>query len=704
MRDGGGNGSGSAAAQARLERELGLVRDQLNQAEAQRRELLASTSWKVTAPLRWLRGLLQRPLAAAAAAGDPGMPPFASGKRLNGLPEHLRTDVDLERLYTGNQVFRALELERAMEGVVPPELAVDDVQARGSEWYFGDGEPLARIGFVGSRELGEELAFDAVVHVLRVEGWQRQLEACRLDFLLIETAWDPEGGWRYGLVGTGEEAAELSRMLEEVARIGVPVALWVREAADEIGRFGWLLPRVQAVYAADHDAADRLASLAPEQPVKLLLPAVQPRMHHPVRSDDLREALPAFADKVLFDGWWDLAGVAGSSARLQQLATSRLVVVDSRWHVGGVRLQDLPDYRGAMLGCVTPMEKAALSRLLPVEYLVDSPLLPAWRRTERALRAAACGSVVVSEPEIAHGALSTVASIQTGGGDPYARIEGLLADPLARMRTAHLGLREILSTHRVADRLRTIMRDLGLALPLEPDARVAVVLVSMRPELVVDCLASYRAQDYPQRELIVVVHGDGDASGIRAKLREGEQLLQLGRERSLGDCLNFAMMHTDAPYWAKIDDDDHYGPAYLSDLMRYRHTVPAWVWGKPPMFLHSQAHDELGWDPVWAQHANLLHRSGRASSALVAGGTLAGRREVFDTVRFPSARRGGSDSEFIRQCYSEGFDVLSTDGFNFVRFRSAKTGFHTWQAPTAELRDRTEKKGTGADVTRLAFV
>src|SRR5690606_33019246 len=165
---------------------------------------------------------------------------------------------------------------------------------------------------------------------------------------------------------------------------------------------------------------------------------------------------------------------------------------------------------------------------------------------------------------------------------------------------------------------------------------VAHLLVTMRPTLLDACLRRFRADLYPQRERVVVLHGDDiDMAAARAVVLPGEPvtLLQAGRERSLGDCLNMASAHTDAPDWMKRDDDDRYGPAYTTDMMLYRRAVDAPLMGKPPMFLYLAQGDELRWDPVWASHANLLHHSDEADAALVAGGTLAGKREVLESVR-----------------------------------------------------------------------
>ena len=107
---------------------------------------------------------------------------------------------------------------------------------------------------------------------------------------------------------------------------------------------------------------------------------------------------------------------------------------------------------------------------------------------------------------------------------------------------------------------------------------------------------------------------------------------------------------------------------------------------------------------MWAAHANLLHDAEEATAALVAGGTLAGKRDVLEAVGFSGARRGGSDSEFIQRCFEHGYGLLATDYFNFVRYRDAAAGAHTWKVSDEEIRQGTVLVGSRAALSDQVFV
>ena len=278
---------------------------------------------------------------------------------------------------------------------------------------------------------------------------------------------------------------------------------------------------------------------------------------------------------------------------------------------------------------------------------------------------------------------------------------------MAAERRAHVIRREILKSDCVAHRLHRISADLGLSdSSRAKDPSVSVILVTMRPQLLPAALERFRNDVYPEKELTVVLHGEHDAGAARNLVMPGEPvtIMQLGRERGLGACLNQAIDQSNGEYWAKVDDDDLYGSNYLTDLMLSRSTIDFDLAGKPPVFAYLESSNSLYHDPVWQDHSHLWHDPEEAESALVAGGTLTGKRALLDSVRFCEKRRGGSDSDFIRRCYEHGAGLLATDGFNFVRYRSATEGFHTWQMDERELLDRGLRIGGRQDVEKEVFI
>ncbi|WP_407352683.1 glycosyltransferase family 2 protein [Luteimonas sp. R10] len=644
-----------------------------------------STSWRVTRPIRMLKRALTGEVAQRSAES------YASGSsRTSLVPPEIRRFHDSPP-EDRNDVYQLVDADMAMA----PILALASARQLRSD--------AARIAFLGSDELDAELRFDA--HVLRVgeADWRQALRHGEWDYLLVETVWHAgRSGWRSALLCDHRGTDSVRQLIEHCRRIGLPVVVWFREDEASYRWFAWLGELADQVYAIDEEV---LAHLMRDHPAKcgLLSPCIQPVLHNPVRSSLLQSAGSRLPAQVLYDGWWD---VAGGSVELSQLLSiaPHLRICESEWEFGGLRLRDHQASLDRTIGCVDPIAKGALDRLGALELFADGSLRAGWRRQQAMLRTAACGSVVV---DCGQDGLGRQGVARSGGGQPQSQfVASILGDTLARMEIVHRIRRELLSGHCLVDRLETVARDLGLSRGRAPSCpSVAMILVTMRPQLLEACLQRFRAELYPNRELIVVLHGQHDLAAARSLVRSGEavRIFSMPRLHSLGACLNAAISMTDAAYWTKMDDDDLYGPHYLYDIMLARRYVDFDVAGKPPMFAYLERTDELFWDPVWAEHAHLWHAPDESSSALVAGGTITGRREVFEQIQFSERRRGGSDSDFIRRCYESGVGVLALDGFNFVRYRSAHAGFHTWAMDEREVRDRAQAVGARADVVSIAY-
>lgn len=667
-----------------LSREVRELRSLLEQERLQRSQLLASTSWRVTAPLRKLKErLISRKPGVDQVHGvvsSPNVPAQLSSTSAGGCESG------------ANETYRLLDVASATASLASaPRLPA----------------VAERIGFIGSSELLDDLRPDISVEVLREGSWLAQLRDRRVDYVLLETAWTGAAGdWRYTMVREAGRGQELIELLEYCRSNRIPSVLWIREDPRNYHQYSWLIPLVDRVYAIDEAVGRLITAEFPDRKPGILAPAVQPAVHNPVRSYALQQAHEQFRELLLFDGWWELVGDEELRGVARDLGHEGLRICESRWEFGRVRLGDMPQLAPHVLGCVDGWTKAVLNKLFGLELFLPARLTPPWRQRQQMLRAAVGGTLVASlaQPE---GTPDEVVSWSGGQDEVQGWWRNLLADPSSLARKVHLVRRRILQSHSIRHRLDQIAIDLGFRSgPGETDPRVSMVLVTMRPQLLEGCLDRFRRDLYPNKELIVVLHGEHDLTHAKRLVRPGEaiRVMQLGRERSLGACLNFAIELSEGEYWAKVDDDDLYGPHYLTDLMLSRRVIDFDLAGKPPVFAYLEGRGALYHDPVWEAHAHLWHAPSDATAALVAGGTLTGKRTLLEHVRFCEKRRGGSDSDFIRRCYESGRGVLATDGFNFVRYRSSASGFHTWQMDEADLVQRGSRIGGRDEIADKVFI
>ncbi|MEN1925981.1 glycosyltransferase [Luteimonas sp. MJ293] len=696
----------------RAERKLANALEQAELAEEVKRQLLSSTSWKITAPLRSLRTLMGAPPSVDALLSAGSIPAEAVTQALElgdslipaTMPETMlaKAPFQAER---SNEACEILQLDLSMQGLLPDELlqpgqvGISDSVST----YFGQQTSPPRIAFLGTPELGAELAFEAAVTAMSESGWRSQLAASNFSMLLLEPVWHVGNReWRGCMAEQGKGRESVEAMLAYARDRGVPTVLWFRGAPGELEHFGWLAQCVDAVYAVDIETARQLGDRAGRQ-VDVLAPAIQPAIHNPLRSWEQLSA-PEFDQRVLFDGWLDLLEGAAEDPLIRHFKETRLLIAESEWEFGGVRLNDSPDFKRNAAGCLTPVGKAALARMVGAEIYRRSPLVPDWRREQMIQRSIACGTIVADSAGDADGWAGLPLR---GGPDDLARqLDALLVDPLGRARMRHLAFRELFTNHCLADRLNRISSDVSMGVHFgRRPATVACLLITMRPELLASCLERFRADRYPHKELVVVLHGpDFSLAEARALVRPGEpiSIFQLGKQLSLGDCLNFAAAQSEAEYWAKLDDDDIYGPNYLSDIMLYRRATDFPLGGKPAAFIYSDGDQEIRWDPRYGSERALQYRrANRGERIHIAGGTLIGKREVLREVPFSDIRRRGSDTDLLRRADAAGIDFVAFDFFNFALFRSAKEGFHTWNSDMEVSRQRTVAVGGAPDVEAI---
>lgn len=691
-----------------LERALARAREELAELRTRYLEIVESRSWRLTMPLRRAMTLLRRmPLVPEPSAENTREAALDVG--IEALPHSMRI-LPGDDLESANATCRLIGLSPGLEGVVSERAraVLEDTEASGSDLYLGWRQGPQRIAFIGSHELRCELAFDAQVCEIPEDGWKAALPPDRYAFLLVETVWEAHNRqWRYVLARDGGKRAVVEALVAHCRSISLPVVVWLRETRAHYAQFAWLAELADRTYVSDRELLECLQRDFPVRHAGWLAPAIQPALHNPLRSCRLANATRALEDRILFDGWWDLRGDTDEHARLKELTQRGLLVAESEWDFSNNRLGDFPEFRNFAIGCLGREEKLVASRLFGAEVFLGRPLAGGWRAERSMLQAAAAGGLVAR----LDGSPLPVSDLQLPDGNAAGQLEAmlsLLADPLQRAAWSHRVWRTLASQHTFAHRLQQIADELALPERFVPkQERIACLMVTMRPELLAGSIERFRRDAYPHKELVVIVNRDDcTPADFRGLLREGEpvRIHVAGRSRSLGACLNFAAAQTDAPLWAKIDDDDLYGPNYLSDIALHRRANPLKVFGKPPVFGYLESGDELLWDRLWAEQANLVHVSGHARAALVAGGTLGGERAVLDIVPFSERRRGGSDSGFVRRCYQHGIDVVAMDGFNFVRFRSAHAGFHTWNLSEDEVRERSVSVGSRDDVERVAFV
>jgi glycosyltransferase involved in cell wall biosynthesis len=208
---------------------------------------------------------------------------------------------------------------------------------------------------------------------------------------------------------------------------------------------------------------------------------------------------------------------------------------------------------------------------------------------------------------------------------------------------------------------------------MEAAATAAVPLVSCvmptrdRPRFVSLALASFNAQSYPMKELIVVDDGRQPVANLVSGLA-GVRYRRLVGAHTIGAKRNVGHALARGAVVCSWDDDDW----YASDRLGYQ--LRPILYGEADLTgLESAFMMDVATGDVWSA-TETLHETMFAGN--VAGGTLAYRRVVGDRIRFPNVSLA-EDATWLRHALAEGFRLarLANAG-RFVYMRHTR---NTWR-------------------------
>lgn len=185
-------------------------------------------------------------------------------------------------------------------------------------------------------------------------------------------------------------------------------------------------------------------------------------------------------------------------------------------------------------------------------------------------------------------------------------------------------------------------------------------------------LENYLRQDYPNKELIVVLNNNSlDLADWRASVNNHRDIrvFQLDEDASLGACYNYAASQSSYDLLAKFDDDDWYAAQYLNESVGAQFFSQADIVGKLCRFVYFCASSTLA-----LCNAGMEHQF----APLVTGATMLVKKEVFNKVQFADLTVG-EDTEFQKACLKSGFRIYSGSRFQYVTIRHACQDMHTYR-------------------------
>lgn len=465
---------------------------------------------------------------------------------------------------------------------------------------------------------------------LRPGDWARVLEERRPGLLLVESA------------PTELPLAELAAWCRER---DVPTVYW-----DTGAGLGDAAASFDQVFTVDAGAVAGYRERLGHDRVEHLPFAAQPRLHNPIRVQD-QGRYP-----LLYEGEYDEA--------------AETLIAPAPRLGAHFRATGFPHLYRQRVVPPWPHEEAAAARKRYQVMIAPAPRL--------ALEAAAAGVPVVHHRADADPAFGPVIEDDK---DASRVLRAMLRGPELRDRQAHLALRRIHAGHTYRHRVDTVLERLGAA-PAALAARppVSLLLSTCRAEQIAPAVEMAARQLWRPLQLVLVLHGlDVDPVDVekRALAAGIDDVVAIVADPSLtlGGCLNLAIDAADGDYIGKMDDDELYGPHYLSDLLPAFSYTDAGVVGKLAHYAHLASIDA-----TLLRYPELEHRY----VDLLRGGAFVGEGDLIRSYRFADLGRG-EDTDLFRRLRADGVRVYAADRFSFITIRHADAARHTWRPSDLEL-------------------
>jgi spore maturation protein CgeB len=516
--------------------------------------------------------------------------------------------------------------------------------------------------------------------------WQSDLESSSVDLLFVESAWAGNGGWWRGKLtsptGPSDEFRELVHWCREH---GIPTVFWNKEDPPHYDDFLPAARLFDQVFTSDSGRLPQYRADLGHERVAVLPFAAQPAIHNPVRPVHGRHSRD-----VAFAGMYFTHKYPERRAQMDFLlggaldASARMVTgleIFSRQLGGNAEYQFPAPLNSRVVGSLSyPQTLSAYKAykvFLNVNSVVDSPSMC----SRRIFEISASGTPVITAPSKAIGQFFTPEAVPVAAsrkeGEHLTR--ALVANRELNDRTSHVAQRTIWNAHTYTHRAETVLQH---AVPgMHTGARrptISVLLPTIRPQNLEGVFRTLSRQRDVDPELVLLTHGFRLSAERLAELSEefgvsSVVLLEAPREISLGECLNRCVAAASNEVLTKMDDDDHYGPHYLSDQLHALSYSGADIVGKQAHYMHLETSNA-----AILRFAAKEHRF----ADIVMGPTIMARREVFADHPFQHVTVG-EDTGFLRAAHAAGRIIYSADRFNYFQVRTGDG--HTWQVEDAEL-------------------
>ena len=207
---------------------------------------------------------------------------------------------------------------------------------------------------------------------------------------------------------------------------------------------------------------------------------------------------------------------------------------------------------------------------------------------------------------------------------------------------------------------------------------VSIITCTNVIESLNNILANFNRQEYLEKELIIIINNneiDLDNWKNRTKENNNIRIFKLDQDITLGKCLNFGVKEAKYSIIAKFDDDDYYGPKYLSDSIKCFDNNNTKLIGKHTVYVYFTKEKILAIKDIDNENQFIYFLN---------GATMIFKKDIFQKVRFRDVSVN-EDTLFCKDCMKKRITPYSGNKNHFVYLRRPNANSHTWKISNQSL-------------------
>ncbi|WP_404347896.1 glycosyltransferase [Sutcliffiella horikoshii] len=399
------------------------------------------------------------------------------------------------------------------------------------------------------------------------ENWLEVLTSEQPDILMVESAWNGNGGSWNKKVGYYGEANlyHLNQLLTWCKRNNVPTVFWNKEDPVHFNRFIETARRFDYIYTTDENMVNDYQEKAGHKRVYALPFAAQPLIHNPIKITDERE------DKSCFAGSYykhHEERCVDMDRLLDAAAPYGLEIYDRNYHQtqkGLMPNHRFPDrFKPYIKGNLKyyEIDKAykGYKVMINVNTVKHSPTM----FSRRVFEGLACGTPVVSTyAKGIKNIFGDLVDMSENSDDLNKSFKDLLLSDEKYREKSIKGIREVLSKHTYAHRLNEITSNIGINFRYEMPY-VSVIAIAKNLEEYYSIVEKFNKQNYANKVLYILVDTFEGYVDLYNKYNNNKIKTFV---RSYMHNYSSIIELIDTPYVAYFSLNDYYGENYLLDLM-----------------------------------------------------------------------------------------------------------------------------------------